>query len=92
MYDFTTNGWTEVADYPAFGISMYDMLYLADIDAYVVIGGRDDSARRRRSDSGPTDSGLLGDINMFQNGAWSNIGKLNTHIFKRDMLLKWSTG
>ena len=33
MYDFTTNGWTEVADYPGYGISMYDMLYLADLDA-----------------------------------------------------------
>ena len=75
MFNFATNEWTEVADYPTdiVGIFAYDMVYLANIDAYVVIGGRDDAARRRRSDSGPDD----GAINMFQNGAWSNVGKLN---------------
>ena len=72
MFNFATNEWTEVADYPT-GVHAYDMVYLANIDAYVVVGGLDEHARRRRSDLGPDD----GAINMFQNGAWSNVGKLN---------------
>ena len=66
LYDLVTGVWTTVPDYPSniATIASYDMVYLPATSAYYVIGGWDGS--------------LLSKIGMFQNGAWSEAGQLNT--------------
>ena len=66
VYDFVTDDWTTVQDYP-YGdeyVYNYDMVYVPATSAYYVIGGYDGSE--------------LKTIAMFKNGAWSEAGQLNT--------------
>ena len=66
LYDFVTDDWTTVQDYPygAGSITNYGMVYIPATSAYYVIGGND--------------GGDLSTIGMFKNGAWSEAGQLNT--------------
>ena len=66
LYNFGSDVWTEVSDYP-FGVrcvSFYDMVYIPELPAYIVIGGYDGRNR-------------ISNIGKFQNGAWSDVGQLN---------------
>ena len=65
LYDFGTGGWTTVQDYP-YGtyVAYYDMVYVPATSAYYVIGGYD--------------GGSLSQIAKFKNGAWTEVGQLNT--------------
>ena len=66
LYSFGSDVWTEVSDYP-FGVrcvSFYDMVYIPELPAYIVIGGYDGRNR-------------ISNIGKFQNGAWSDVGQLN---------------
>ena len=67
VYDFVTNDWTTVQDYPsdAEGVAYYDMVYVPATSAYYVIGGLGDWEH-------------LATIAKFKNGAWSEAGQLNT--------------
>lgn len=66
LYDFDMGEWTTVQDYP-FGdgtrIYNYDMVYIPQISAYVVIGG--------------FDGFHLSTIAMFKKGVWSEAGQLH---------------
>ena len=67
MYNFATETWRRVEDYPfSSGQSFYDfdMIYIDEISSFLVIGGTDgiDSYQ----------------IAMFKNGAWFYAGKLNS--------------
>ena len=66
LYDFGTGDWTTVQDYPyAAGLIVdYEMVYVPATSAYYVIGGYD--------------GGDLSTIGMFKNGAWTEVGQLNT--------------
>lgn len=66
MYDFATGGWTTVDDYP-FGrnVLYFDIVFIPDITAYIVVGGQIGGQFSDR-------------IDKFQNGIWSNAGKLNS--------------
>ena len=66
LYDFGMDAWTPVQDYPygAEFIVDYDMVYIPATSAYYVIGGYG--------------GGYLSTIGMFKNGAWSEVGQLNT--------------
>ena len=68
-FDFETGSWTTVNDYPySDGVAFfrYDMLFIPEMAAYIVIGGEDG------------DYYDLGTIGMFRNGDWSQAGQLNT--------------
>ena len=67
LYDLVTGVWTTVPDYPSniATIAYYDMVYVPATSAYYVIGG---------SETGWD----LFEIAMFQKGAWSEAGQLNT--------------
>ena len=67
VYDFGTGGWTTVQDYlyTAGGIAYYDMVYVPATSAYYVVGGWDGIDR-------------VSTIAMFNIGAWSEAGQLNT--------------
>ena len=66
VYDFGMDDWTSVQDYP-YGVGFvayYDMVYVPATSAYYVIGGYD--------------GGSLSQIAKFKNGAWTEVGQLNT--------------
>ena len=68
-FDFETSSWTTVNDYPysdGGAISYYDMLFIPEMAAYIVIGGE------------KSNSYSLSTIGMFRNGDWSPAGQLNT--------------
>ena len=68
-FDFETGSWTIADDYPysdGSAIYRYDMLFIPEMAAYIVIGGVD------------SDSYDLATIGMFRNGDWSKAGQLNT--------------
>ena len=68
-FDFETGSWTTADDYPysdGVVISLYDMLFIPKMTAYIVIGGQD------------SDFYDLATIGMFRNGDWSQAGQLNT--------------
>ena len=66
LFNFETGSWTEVADYPFSNglISHYDMLFIPDLSAYFVIGGKNDW-------------GSSATIAMFKEDVWSDVGHLN---------------
>ena len=68
LFDYGTNGWSTEADYP-FGngeyVAYYDMLYIEELSAYFIIGGRS------------SNSNDLATIAKFANGVWSWAGQLN---------------
>ena len=68
-FDFETGSWTTADDYPysdGVAISTYDMLFIPEMAAYIVIGGEDG------------DYYAISTIGMFRNGDWSQAGQLNT--------------
>ena len=68
-FDFETGSWTTADDYPysdGSAIDRYDMLFIPEMAAYIVIGGMDDYFYH------------LSTIGMFRNGDWSQAGQLNT--------------
>ena len=68
-FDFETGSWTTADDYPysdGSAIDRYDMLFIPEMAAYIVIGGEDG------------DYYDLGTIGMFRNDDWSPAGQLNT--------------
>ena len=68
-FDFETGSWTTADDYPysdEVAISRYDMLFIPEMAAYIVIGGEN------------SDFYDLATIGMFRNGDWSQAGQLNT--------------
>lgn len=70
LFDFVTGGWIVVSDYPfstGSGFGEYEMLFIPEITAYCVIGGM----------NGQGDNIVLATIALFQNGRWSNAGRLN---------------
>ena len=71
LYDFDTNKWIVVQDYPFIpladgGFGYYDMVYVDSLSAFIVIGGYD------------TDYQNLAKIAMFHDDTWSPLGQLNT--------------
>ena len=66
VYEFGTGDWTIVQDYPygAEYVAYYDMVYIPATSAYYVIGGYNGE--------------FLSTIGMFKNGAWTEVGQLNT--------------
>ena len=70
FYEFVTCSWMNVSDYHQDGngyIYGYDMLYIEPLVAFYVIGGFFDNSRGYRGRN----------IAKFQNGTWSDVGKLN---------------
>ena len=68
-FDFETGSWTTADDYPysdGVAFSYYDMLFIPEMAAYIVIGGVDD------------DIYAISTIGMFRNDDWSPAGQLNT--------------
>ena len=67
MYNFNSGEWTTADDYP-YGnevwISHYAMVYITEIQSYLVIGGYE-----KNGDSSQ--------IAKFTNGVWSDVGQLN---------------
>ena len=67
LFDFGTNTWETMDDYPygsntAFGF--YEMVFIQEYSAYYVIGGFDGK-------------NTLATISKFRNGVWSQAGQLN---------------
>ena len=70
-YDFKLSKWIVVSDYPfASGtdISHYDMIYVPELPAYIVIGGIVDIENANTR---------LATISKFHNGVWKQVGQLN---------------
>ena len=70
LFDLSTGQWEDVADYPfsnAGSISSYDMTFIPEMSAYIVIGGSADFF-----------SSPLTTIAKFHDGVWSKVGQLNT--------------
>ena len=68
-FDFETGSWTTADDYPysdGVAFSRYDILFIPEMAAYIVIGGVDD------------DQYAISTIGMFLNDDWSQAGQLNT--------------
>ena len=73
LFDLGTGQWEDVADYPfsSLGsISSYDMTFIPEMSAYIVIGG---NAGYQDSSSHP-----LTTIAKFHDDVWSKVGQLNT--------------
>ena len=68
MFNFGTDEWTAVEDYPFNSgsyVAYYDMIYSAETSSYLVIGGYGSG-------------GTLSQIARFKNEKWSDVGLLNT--------------
>ena len=85
IYKFGTGAWSQVDDYPfsmGVRVNSYEMLYIDEISAYLVIGGN--YGDKTGDNVEPDQYSSL--IAVFKNGAWSEGGELNEH---RTVSLTW---